>query len=131
MATPVSTVYGPLYIALQAAEGTAATTGFKKFHRASGTISTGKEAGKAEWLDGSRYSDAFDYVSSIEVTGQVTVHGSADAIGALAAWALGSDDVTGAGPYDHEIYPTPTIPFLTVVSTLGESPVNQLSLIHI
>lgn len=126
MSQPVSTVHGPLWIARQAAEGTAATTGFKKFHRVSGKVSIGKEAGSAEWLDGSRYADSFDYISSIQVTGQFVVHGSADAIGSLAAWALGDDVITGSGPYAHEITAASTIPYLTIVTALGEDPVNQI-----
>lgn len=127
MSQPVSTIHGPLYIARQDNEGTAATTGFKKFHKVSGKVHTAKEAGTAEWLDGSRYSDAFDYTSSIQVAGQFTVQGSADAIGSLAAWALGDDAIATSGSvYEHTITAASTIPYLTIVTALGEDPVNQV-----
>jgi hypothetical protein len=126
MSQPVSTVHGPLWISRQDNQGSAATSGWKKFHRVSGKVSIGKEAGKADWLDGSRYADSYDYISSIQVTGQFTVHGSADAIGSLAAWALGDDAITGSGPYAHEITSASTIPYLTIITALGEDPVNQI-----
>lgn len=127
MATPISTVHGPLYIARQASQGTAATTGFKKYHRVSGKVYTNKEISSAEWLDGSRYADSFDYTASIEVAGQFQVHGSADAIASLAAYALGDDVITGSSsPYTHTINPALTVPYLTIVTALGEDPVNQV-----
>ena len=127
MATPISTVHGPLYIARQSTQGTAATTGFKKYHRVSGKVYTKKEISAAEWLDGSRYADSFDYTASLEVAGQFQVHGSADAIASLAAYALGDDDITGsATPYTHTVTPALTVPYLTIVTALGEDPNNQV-----
>jgi len=124
---PLSTIHGPLYIARQASEGTAASTGFKKFHRVSGKVYTAKEAGSAEWLDGSRYSDAYDYTSSIQVAGQFTVQGRADAIASLASWALGDDVIASSGSvYEHTITAAPTVPYLTIVTALGQDPVNQV-----
>lgn len=126
MATPLSTVHGPLYIGRQDNQGTPATD-FKKYHRVSGKVYTKKDISAAEWLDGSRYADSFDYTSSIEVAGQFTVHGSADAIASLVAYALGDDVITGSSqPWTHTINPALTVPYLTVVTALGEDPVNQV-----
>ena len=125
MSQPVSTTHGPLYIGRQDSPGTPATT-FKRFRRVSGKVAIGKEAGAAEWLDGSRYADSYDYISSISVTGQFTVQGSADSLGALLAYALGDDQISGSGPYAHEITPAHTVPYLTMVTALGVDPVNQV-----
>lgn len=127
MSNAINTTNSPLFLGLQTALGTPATTNFKKFHLISGNIKTDKQGEKAEWLDGSRYSNAFDYTASIQVTGQFTVQGSADAIGFLAACALGTDVSVGeAVPYTHTINPGNTIPFLTSVGQLGIDSNSQI-----
>ena len=131
MSQPISTVHGNLYIAPQVdGEGVPATDGFKKFNKVSGKVAIGKEAGSATWLDGSRYANSFDYTSSIQVTGSFVVQGDASSIGALAAWALGEDTTTGVGPYTHTINAASTIPYLTVITTLGNTDDATVSQIH-
>jgi hypothetical protein len=122
MSQPINTVNGPLLIARQTAEGTPATSGFKKFHMTTGKVATKKEMAKIDWIDSSRFADSFDYVDSLEVAGQFTVKGSADAIAALSAYVLGVDVITGgAVPYTHTINPdaNASLPFLTIQTELG------------
>lgn len=119
MSTPISTVNGPLLIAVQEQIGTPATTGYKSFKRVSGKVATQKTIEQADWLDNSRYSNAVDYVDSIQVAGQFEIQGDAGSLGFLLANTLGDDVITGSGPYQHVISPSHDVPYLSIVCELG------------
>jgi hypothetical protein len=96
-----------LWVAAQAAKGTAATAASaKQGRKVGGGASPGRDDGSENWSDGSRFGSSTDFVNTISGDGNPVLQGTADIIGLLSWIMCGQETVTGAqDPIQHVITP--------------------------
>jgi len=110
-----------IWVSGQTAKGTAATTAVKKGRLVSGSLNPNIAYGSEDYTDGQRFSSASDYVDTISGEGSAVLQGQSGLLAYLSYLMLGSEVVTGAGPYEHVATPAGSSKWVTVWSLVGAS----------
>lgn len=114
-----------LWWSSQTAMGTIPSTAAKKGRWVGGGIGGTVTMGQEPFADGSRFNSTLQYPDRLEGGGSPGIQGQSGPVGHLLWSMLGSETVTGTGPYTHVITPGASSKYMTWWTTVGSSIVRR------
>jgi hypothetical protein len=105
----------------QTAKGTPATTAAKKGRWVGGNVGGNVTMAEEPYADGSRFNSSVQFADQLQGGGAPGIQGQSGTLAHLLWAFLGTETVTGTGPYVHTVTPSGVSKYMTWWTSVGSS----------